>query len=222
MKIKVLVTLLFIIIELNAQDTMMTLFHFNKINQFGIYVQPELSYGQSSGDQTLFGGGSTMIILNNKLAIGPAIQKNIIKSYSPASVTPLILNTMFLGGKLEYTIFPQSVIHLSIPLTVGCGFVDLDSLVKIKSYKDNKFKNQIKDTKISNIYVAQLGLNLETNLIRYMKFYIGGNYRIAAKINLIDPISEKALKGFSMNTGFKIGLFNYKLKPCRLFNPKNY
>jgi hypothetical protein len=67
--------------------------------------------------------------------------------------------------------------------------------------------------------VIQPGINLESNLFKYGKVFIGAKYRLAmgksGTIDSTNPIpvtTATQLNGFSINAGVKIGLFNYNIR----------
>lgn len=198
-----------------AQDTTRTLFKLIKPQTLGLYVEPEMSYGQLRGSMTGFGGASAMLLLNKKWALGATAQMSLSDNFVPKAVSPLVVQSFLAGGKIEYTPMPDALVHISFPLMVGVGEASADSLgtkgERNGRYHDNGFLGQNHDN--SNAYVVvQPGIHLETNLMRFAKLYVGANYSLSFLTdNQTALLPANTMQGFSINAGLKLGLFDFKL-----------
>jgi hypothetical protein len=74
-------------VSLSAQDTTHTLLKFRKPESIGIYIAPEFQYGSLNGDFTSFGGGSLMLMVNNRFAFGITGQSSISNTFSPKNTS---------------------------------------------------------------------------------------------------------------------------------------
>lgn len=195
------------------QDTVRTLLHPAKMHHIGFYVAPEAQFGQAGGAFTGFGGGSAMLVFNNRFALGATMQESFQENFSPTSVAPLALRTAFGGGKLEYTLRPAAAVHLSFPLVLGYGEASADSLNEVKnnnSHHENGSKNDRNDAFRGNYAVIQPGINLEANLMRNVKVFAGANYRFAPKVGSSGAsLPADVLQGASFGAGVKVGIFNF-------------
>ncbi len=197
------------------QDTMHTLIKSAKIKYVGFYVAPEFQYGQAGGAFNTYAGSSAMFIFNKKLAVGVTATRNTQSTFSPSSVSPLLLRTTFGGAKLEYTFNPNSPIHLTMPLVIGYGSARVDSAVytvRTSKGKDNWNHNGFgRNSGLQTEYfVVQPGLQLETNVVRFIKLYAGVNYRLGfPNETATSPLTKTSLNGFSANVGLKVGLFDF-------------
>ena len=196
-----------------AQDTTHTLIKLVKPQYIGLYVAPEVQYGQLTGAFTSLGGGSLMFLFNKRWGIGVTVQQSLSETFSPSGVAPLVLDAHFMGGRLEYTPRPDAAVHFTFPLVVGMGSASADSLRTEGSHNhDNStFDGHGRD---GNEYVVvQPGIQLEANLIRYVKLFGGVNYRLAfASSTSTTTLPKNTLQGVSINVGLKMGLFDYYLK----------
>ncbi len=208
----VLLMFLAISVESSAQDTTHTLIKLVKPQYLGLYVAPEYQYGQYNDAFTSAAGGSMMLLLNKKWGIGVTGQHSLSETFSPSGVKPLVLTTQFMGGRLEYTPHPDAAVHFTFPLVVGMGSASADSLRTEGGHKhyDSGFDGQGRD---GNEYVVvQPGIQLEANLIRFVKLFGGVNYRLAfASGSSTTTLPKNTLQGISINVGLKIGLFDYHL-----------
>ena len=96
---------------------------------------------------------------------------------------------------------------------VGVGSAQTDSLSNttgrhFENHRDNFFNNGRNED--GNEYVVvQPSIQLEGNLIRYMKFFVGANYRLAFNSSTTTTLPKNTLQGVSVNLGLKLGLFDF-------------
>ena len=182
----------------------------------GVFVAPEFQYGQLNGAFTSISGASAMLLLNKKWGIGVTGQRSIDRAFSPSGVTPLYLSTQFGGLKMEYTPRPNAAIHVTFPLVVGMGVASADSLSS-RNGRDDLFefggkKNRGNDNRNSFV-VIQPSIQVEANLVRFVKLFAGVNYRLAFKENsTTNLLPSNTLQGISFNFGAKMGLFDFHVK----------
>lgn len=203
-------------------DTTKTLFSSFQLKTLGLYLAPEASYGQYASEYTSLNGGSLMLLLNNKWALGINGQSSQRNSFTPTTLNAngaLQMNIQNAGLRVEYTINPHKVIHFSFPITLGVGRVSVDSINALRNVFDSHgrshrygFRNNDNVTTFGHI---QPGINIEVNIFKYGKVFFGGSYRIATNTstNAIAPytLTTGQLSGLNINVGAKLGLFNYRL-----------
>lgn len=176
-----------------------------KVNYLGIYLAPEYQYGQVGGSFTSLSGAALMLQFNKKFAIGATG----FGSFRNRQSTDL--NANFGGLKMEYTLKPDAAVHVSFPLVVGVGGNGFDFENDGGGRgRDRDFDDMFDDDNHGNMSrIIQPGVNIEANLSRYAKFYVGANYRFALNNNTANTTD---LSGFSANAGLKLGIFDYTLK----------
>lgn len=177
-----------------------------KINYLGIYFAPEYQYGQLGSTSTSLSGAALMLQFNKRFAIGATG----FGSFRNRQNTDL--NAQFGGLKMEYTVKPDAAVHVSFPLVVGFGGNGFDD--------DGDGRGRERDRDYDDMYdddmdmrnfsrIIQPGINVEANLNRYAKFYVGANYRFAFNHHSSNTTD---LSGFAANAGLKLGIFDYSLK----------
>jgi hypothetical protein len=233
----ILVMLLVAGFSAQAQDTVRTLLHVKSPKTWGLYVSPEYQYGQVKNEMTHFTGGSAMLMLNNRFGFGITGSQSVDQKFSPAGISPLLVKAGFGGIKLDYVVKPASAIHISFPLMLGGGYVQADSTSYVGGGKftgGGKGDHGGKDSLGNNGFgrsrgysaqygIIQPGINVEANLTKHVKFYVGANYRIALAGNTNNATAATLLptsvaQGFSVSAGLKVGLFqnSFKLPTIKL------
>jgi hypothetical protein len=214
-----------------AQETQTLIKKLPTIKKFGFYFAPEYQYGSLAGKGTSFSGSSGMLIFNQKFSMGLAGYQNMNR-VAPSALNAsnaVYLSTSYGGLKFEYTPKPTALVHVSFPLLLGGGFAKQDSGRTNKSFYSSKrggrgdFHNDFfrGDRNFSEYFVVQPGINLETNLFKYGKFFFGANYRLGIPLKnnatstaatTFKPLSTSNLSGVSAQAGFKFGFFDLKLR----------
>lgn len=213
-----------------AQETKTLLGHWKpmkKVKTVGLYVAPEMGAGQINGEFRPMAGMSAMAILNKKWSAG-------VTTYGTKGRKNNNSNAVFGGLKLAYTLMPNRLIHVSFPLVLGMagsfdrsidqrnqnfGF-DPRNMQGGRNFNNNQlggFNNNQRGDHNQNAYMLiQPGLHTELNLFKYGKVFVGANYRLAMGEGHGDSqtatLSASQLSGFSVNSGIKLGVFDFKVK----------
>jgi hypothetical protein len=197
-----------------------------KINLLGVFFAPEIGASTLDSKMSPLSGGSFMFLVNKKVGFGVSGQIT-----GSADNNKQLLKLGYGGVKLEYTIKPNAKFHATIPLLIGAGFANNDSTDHFRNannfYNNNGFnggnrgRNGGFDQHHSNgaqFFVIQPGINIEGNLLKFMKIFAGVNYRFATKMNnekdnnnTLPAIKASQISGISINVGLKIGVFDYQL-----------
>jgi hypothetical protein len=193
-----------------SQDTTRTLFSTPKINTLGLYVAPEYQFGQIQNELTHLSGFSAMAIVNKKLSVGVSMNRTLVRDFSPKDVSPLYLKANYGGLKIEYTMNPNSLVHISFPLMVGMGMASTDSIAG-SGIVPGPYRIR-RNTPDNRFFMVQPGVQVEVNLMKYAKAYVGAQYRFAFDTGNSTTLNVNTLKGFGVYAGLKIGLFDYNLK----------
>jgi hypothetical protein len=210
----------------NATDKTQYLFSAKKLklNTIGLYFAPEGGIGSLNNSSAPVAGGSFMLLLNKKIAIGVG---GFGTGLQGSKAKPL--NLEYGGLKLEYTPKPNGKVHVTFPLIIGGGMARNDTnrnYYGSNNYTGNKGFNRKNGNNRgggdrgfngSEFVIIQPGINLEANLIRYIKIFGGVNYRFASKITnsrigvatTSDTITAKQVSGITATIGLKFGLFDY-------------
>ena len=194
-----------------SQDSMKTLFATPKINTIGLYVAPEYQFGQIQNEFTHLSGFSAMMILNQKFSVGMSMNRTMSRNFSPKEVSPLYLNANYGGLKLEYTINPTKLVHVSIPLLVGMGNATTDSFAG-SGVRTDSFRMGRAQIPGNRFFIIEPGIQVEANIMNYAKAYVGAKYRFSFDTGNTTNLDANSLKGFGIYAGLKVGLFNYNLR----------
>lgn len=208
--------------EPTISDSTKTLFSSVKINTVGLYVAPELQFGQFANDFTTLKGGSLMAILNKRFAVGATILSNQ-RNFTPTEINAneaLRLRYRSSGLRLEYTFAPHKLVHFSIPLILGFGYASVDSINAtnpVNDYNGHSNGHGRNSTKYhENFVYIQPALHLDVNIFKYAKWFLGAGYRFnvysESNIASLYDLSNNQLSGITFQTGLKLGLFGYNLK----------
>ncbi len=196
-----------------AQDSVRTLIHFPKMKTFGIYISPEFQYGQQGGAFTPLSSNALMLQFNNRFGIGYSTAHALQQNFSPASVSPLNLNTSYNGLKLEYTLKPASVVHVSFSLTGGSAFARADSAnrtaMPVFDSTTNRFMRPARTAQTGSFAFIQPGFQIETNLLRWAKLYAGASYRVGFPVGNQNQLTVSNVQGLSAQVGLKLGWFDF-------------
>lgn len=229
---------------------MMTIFpafegNLGKTNYLGLSVGGEIQYSMLAGQFTPMAGVSGMVHFNKRFAIGAAAYSTIAENFTPTSLNTnkaLAVNTMYGGLKLEFTPKPDAKVHVSFPLLIGMGMAQVDSVNSRDGREQDHYMDPVTGMEIdreghdnhdgngnhdnggSEYFLIQPGVNLEINLIRYVKFTLGASYRIvptvsrdnaATTVSAYPALTASQLSGLNVTAGLRIGLFDYQLRHRR-------
>jgi hypothetical protein len=195
------------------------------IKYLGLSVGSEFQYGSLAGEFTPMAGVSGTLHINKKWGIGLA-GYSTVNNFTPTALNTnslLNLNVMYGGLKLEYTPNPNAPIHVSFPLLIGGGSARVDSANNYRNYyggyggrdRDRNGSREI-NGRGTDFWVIQPGINIEANIIRFLKIYAGASYRLTPSVNtevttVLPTPTANQLSGLNVSAGVKVGLFDYQL-----------
>ncbi len=199
----------FAAMNLQAQDDsqqMRTLFNNGGIRSNGGYGGVNVGYTQIANADAITIGGQGAWLINHQFGIGLAGTGFITERAYDAALDNRYLTTGGYGGlMLEFIAMPRSPIHLSFPVVIGAG-----GITYVESNRDFDFY-QSEDSQA--FFVIEPGVDIEFNLLPFIRFGIGMKYRVTSDIELSylesgAPILAKdAMTGFSTSFNLKFGKF---------------
>lgn len=223
MKIKFLIpTLILVLAFVNAsfgqenKNEFKTIFNKqegNKSISHGGYGAITLGYSQIDSKDALEIGGRAAWVVNHHLAIGIAGKG----FFNNLEKTDNIENYFLAGGYgglfLEPIIAPKSPVHVTFPIIFGVGGL---AAKHGNVWDDNYYNDNYYDTDV--FLVFEPGVELEFNVVKFMRISIGSSYRLTNGVllqykyydnnNLINTdVPTNALDGFNFNLNFKFGWF---------------
>lgn len=202
---KIIFTLIFgclIIFQSNlfAQDSNEAKTLFGNGNPIGtkniaLFVTPTYGLTQMDGSNAALFNLRTGINLQDKFSFGGYFNTSL-NQIRPQSETlqNVYMDYWSVGGFAEYTLLPKNVFHLTFPLYIGYGEVQMD--------------NENGNTGLSeaNFFQIEPSALLEVNLHKYIRFNIGAGYRFISQMDYRN-FDQSDISGLTGYIGLKIGLF---------------
>lgn len=210
---KKLITLVFVVAsfslfaqdDLKKKDEIQTLFGGDMAAGFyGSYDMKVTSYNQNAGLMT---GGKGGWIIDHRFVVGGGgygLSTNSRFDITPNSSGDSIANMRcgYGGLLIEYILWPTKPVHIAFPVMIGAGGVQIHE-------SENGYFTEYTSGRLlerSSIFVLEPGIDLELNLMKWMRFGVGVGYRYVYGSNLIN-VSDGDLSNLSMNFSFKFGYF---------------
>jgi hypothetical protein len=192
-------------IKKDTSSSMKTLFKPAKLQSIGLSFQSQVLFGKGGPER----GMGVQLHLNNKLSLGIASFNSLPNRDDRNSGMAPEPRRRFTALTMEATPMANKVFHLSFPLAIGRIQEEDQSIYnQYSSYAMPQpgpgYRN---DRRGPNTLGVQPGINLEVNLLKYVKVFGGANYRFA--------FGEEKTPGMSRAAatfGVKVGVFDKKVK----------
>lgn len=193
--------------SLFAQE-IQTLFKKSGIRKSGGYASIGNQFTTINGDfanmPSIYGGW----FINRKflVGLGMAATTNHIPVPLQYSENPLRKMTYQYGQfglMTEYVAASSRLIHLNFNLLTGAGFALQYDRQNINEWD---FGNDKEDTCADFFFVMEPGIQVEFNLLKWMRFSPGVSYRRAFGSN-VAGLSDRTLSNVSYNVSLKFGKF---------------
>ncbi|WP_340153946.1 hypothetical protein [uncultured Marivirga sp.] len=169
----------------------------NSINteNLGFFIAPSFGLTQMDGSTASFFNLRGGISLKDQLSIGAYFNTSINQIYPESETVPNIyMDYWTVGGFAEYTLFSKKVFHLSLPVYLGYGEVQMDN------------ENGTAGLGEANFFQVEPSALLEVNLHKNVRFNLGAGYRIIGDMTYRN-FNQSDLSGLTGYIGLKIGLF---------------
>ncbi len=182
--------------ERRPDDDIQTLFDpASSITGFGGI---DARFTQVMGQEAIMAGASGGVIFDGHFLLGAGAVGLVSRHTFPGTSTPedLDLEMGYAGLLLGANIAPHKLIHLSIPVLIGAGNAEL-SLRQPGGWDidDVHFASAIVEN--SAFLVMEPAIHVEINATRFLKFGIGGGYRVLHGINFDNDITNGDLSNWT-------------------------
>lgn len=165
------------------------------IKDLGFFVAPSYGLTQMDGSTTSLFNLRGGINLKDKVSFGAYFNTSLNQIRPQSETTPNVyMDYWTVGGFAEYTLFSKKVAHLTFPLYVGYGEVEMDN------------ENGDAGLGEANFFQIEPSALLEINLHKYVRFNIGAGYRFAGQMNYRN-FNQSDISGLTGYVGLKFGLF---------------
>jgi len=194
--ILLLICFVFLQSKLTAQSNIETKTLFgNNPKEFGFFVSPAVGITQMDGFNSLLLNLRGGLSINDKFLIGGYFKTSMNDIRPQSETVPNVyMDYWTVGGFTEYTLLSKKVIHVTFPLYIGYGEVEMDNESGFTGLGEANFLE---------IEPAAL---LEVNLHKYVRFNVGVGYRIVSQMNYRN-FNQSDISGLTGCIGLKFGLF---------------
>ncbi len=165
-------------------------------DKIGFFLAP--MFGQTTMD----GGAASILNLRGGLTYDDSFAFGLYAGTSLNQIMPVsetvpdvYMDYWSVGGFAEYTLFARRVVHLTFPVYIGYGEVQMD--------------NEVGDAGLgeANFMQVEPSALLEVNIHKYVRFQAGAGYRWVSDMTYRN-FDQTAISGITGYVGLKIGLFN--------------
>lgn len=190
----------------NAQEYR-TLFGGENISHGG-YGGLSVNYSQIDGKDAILIGARGAWIINHGIAIGIAGYGFANDLKYEKTIHGVSDNYSLVGGYggllIEPIIGAKHPVHVSFPVVIGAGGVSY--VTHYWNTYDEPYHNEYYSEDADAFFVIEPGLEIELNMVKFMRIAIGGYYRYTSNLDLADTDSD-VLNGFSTGVTLKFGKF---------------
>ena len=222
MKIRLFSTLLILVFAFSTtllaqenQNEFKTIFkkEKNRSVSHGGYGSFNFGVSQIDGKDALEIGGRAAWVINHHLAIGLA-GRSFFNNLKKSTINSEYFLAGGYGGLfVEPIIAPHSPVHVSFPVLFAVGGL---SAQYGNVWKNNYYNDNYYDTDV--FLAVEPGLEVEFNIVKFMRIAIGGKYRFTNGVLLqykyydnndliVKDIPTNALDSFIFDINFKFGWF---------------
>lgn len=167
----------------------------------GGYFGLGFKHAKVDDDNAIFIGAKGGWIFDHKVVIGFAGYGFLSDLHFNADHNDVSTNLAggYGGFMLEYIILPHAPVHVSIPLVLGAG-----GIAHTNNWNNLNWAGY--PTKADAFFVIEPGVEVEFNLIKFIRLSLGVSYRATTDIQLEDT-DKNALNGLSTGIALKFGKF---------------
>ncbi len=179
-----------------------TLFKSGRATGFG---QFDVKYTQIRDNDVLILGGQGGVILNRHVILGLTAHSTVNDLYfdGTAPAERLSFQMGYGGILLGYIVAPVKVVHISFPVSFGAGTVNIYNRIN-ESFYGETIKVDIEN---SLFLYTEPGIQLELNIVKFMKIAAGVSYRLNHSLDLTNPIKSNDLNNWATNFSIVLGKF---------------
>jgi hypothetical protein len=188
----------------DSEPEMQTLFGNNEFS-FGGFGGPRVAYSQFNSKDIWLVGGLGAAVVNHSFFFGGG-GYGIVNSPYFANVDNS--NGAYLEGGYGGFLFgafirPNKIVHLSIPILIGGGSL-MYSDIPFSNSQNHNTNTHIIDQ--SQFFVIEPSVEVELNVVRFLRIAAGVSYRYASNLNLVDTPND-SFNSFSGSVTLKFGRF---------------
>lgn len=161
----------------------------------GFFVAPAIAFTSMDESAASLFNVRAGISLTDRFSLG-AYFNTSLNQIQPVSETQsgVYLDYWSTGALLEYTLWSRNLVHLTFPLNIGYGEVEMDNEAGEANLGE------------ANFFQIEPSVLLEVNLHKYIRLNLGTGYRWVGEMTY-RGFDQDAITGFTAYAGIKAGLF---------------
>jgi hypothetical protein len=183
---------------------------------FGYFIEANAAYTKFGHKDVFLPGISMGIILNHHWTlggsmsmVGNSLNYHHVYTDSVTGNTSARLSGGYGGMLLEYTLLPNSVVHVRFPLIIGGGYMQYTE-GSSGGWENHSFSHNMHQHAHvighDQFFVIEPGVTAEFNLIKHLRLGIGVSYRYSPNFDLINT-STGLLNQFNAKLSLRFGKF---------------
>lgn len=180
--------------SLKKQNEIKTIFGNKKVSH-GVYFGFSLGYSVIDNKDAFTSGGRLMWVVGHSFAWGFA-GSGFVNNFHDN--TGSSLNGGYGGLMFEPILLPKYPVHVSFPIMLAAGGV-----AKMNA---DIWESDYNVDDADAFFIAEPGIEIEMNLLRFVRLSAGASYRFTTDIYL-DNESKDVLNGFNTSVSLKFGKF---------------
>jgi hypothetical protein len=181
-----------------SEDDAKTLFGNGKplnTDNVGLFVAPAFGLTQMDGSAASLFNLRGGLNFDDKLSLGAYFSTSMNQIRPESELVPNVyMDYWTVGAFAEYTLLSKRAFHLTFPLFLGYGEVEMDN---------NDGELQFGE---ANFFQIEPSALLEVNLHKYVRFNLGAGYRLVGDMNYRN-FDQSDISGVTAYAGLKFGLF---------------
>jgi len=184
--------------------------------KYGGFMGLSVNYSILNDVNAIVLGARAGWVINHSLTLGLGGAGFISEAFAAPAGIPELSGTDYriaggYGGFLiEPTLFAKKPIHVTFPIIIGVGGVSY-----FEDYRETNVDNWEDTTQDDDgFFVIEPGVQMEINLLKFLRLDVGAQYRYTSKVNLesfdVNPkplTDDNVLNGLSYGITLKFGWF---------------
>lgn len=215
--ITITLSILLITLFANAQenstsnnDKTVTLFGHEKEVKLGWFVGLDNGYTQFDKRDVYMSGLNAGLIINHNYTVGFSASgwtnRKTMYYNNIVDTTGAYLEGGFGRFLFEYTMNPQSLIHLTFPLMIGAGGASYVTDNENNNWENADWNSHNNTLETDLFFSIEPGVRAELNVFSFMRLNAGISYRYVSGLELKNT-SGDMMNNFSATVGLKFGKF---------------
>jgi hypothetical protein len=161
----------------------------------GFFVAPSFGFTQMDGGNASIFNLRTGVSLKDKIAFGAYFNTSINDIIPESETVPNVyMDYWSVGGFAEYTVLSKNLVHVSFPLYLGYGEVQMDN------------ENGDSGLGEANFFQIEPSALLEVNLHKNVRLNVGAGYRFVGQMEYRN-FNQSDISGLTGYVGLKFGVF---------------